>query len=265
MRLEATPRFRGGKGSQVLLLHAAWTSWRIWTPILEQLAAERDVLAITMCGHFGGPAQPFNRENVEKQILGELDAAGFDRPHVVGNSIGAYLALELAKQGRFRSVVALAPKGKQTRAHGEALARKMIREHHFLRGSLPLIRMGIHIPAFRKSAMSALSAQGDRLPVPLCDHLLRAFAFTDAAHILKTNITEAGPIPHIGDASAIKCPVLFVRGDRDGLVERDEIARYRADIPHAELIELQNCGHSPQLDYPDLIAQEILRFTRQGK
>ena len=38
-----------------------------------------------------------------------MDEAGFETAHIVGNSLGGYLALQLAARGRARSVVALAP------------------------------------------------------------------------------------------------------------------------------------------------------------
>jgi pimeloyl-ACP methyl ester carboxylesterase len=41
----------------------------------------------------------------------DLDAAGFDTAHVVGNSLGGWIAFDLATRGRARSVVALAPAG----------------------------------------------------------------------------------------------------------------------------------------------------------
>ena len=40
-----------------------------------------------------------------------MDDAGFATAHLVGNSLGGYVALQLAARGRARSVVALAPAG----------------------------------------------------------------------------------------------------------------------------------------------------------
>jgi pimeloyl-ACP methyl ester carboxylesterase len=40
-----------------------------------------------------------------------MDEAGFETAHIAGNSLGGYLALQLAARGRARSVVALAPGG----------------------------------------------------------------------------------------------------------------------------------------------------------
>ena len=40
-----------------------------------------------------------------------LDEAGFERAHIAGNSLGGYVALQLAARGRAETVVALAPAG----------------------------------------------------------------------------------------------------------------------------------------------------------
>ena len=55
------------------------------------------------------------RGRIDESVLADeversLDAAGWDTPHVVGNSLGGYVALQLAARGR-ASVVALAPAG----------------------------------------------------------------------------------------------------------------------------------------------------------
>ena len=43
-----------------------------------------------------------------------MDAAGIARAHLVGNSLGGWIAAELAPRGRARSVVAISPAGLQT-------------------------------------------------------------------------------------------------------------------------------------------------------
>ena len=77
MRSETSVRYRSGQGRPLLLLHAGWTSWRIWTPVLERLNTVRDVLAPTMLGHLGGPAasrsHPPTLENILDQIISEID------------------------------------------------------------------------------------------------------------------------------------------------------------------------------------------------
>ena len=59
-------------------------------------------LAPTLAGHAGGP--PLDGE-VTDALLADgveraMDEAGFETAHVVGNSLGGYVALQLAERGR---------------------------------------------------------------------------------------------------------------------------------------------------------------------
>jgi pimeloyl-ACP methyl ester carboxylesterase len=81
-QLEATPFYRGGSGEPMLLLHAGWTSWRIWTPILEHLTLTYDVLALTLPGHMGGPelsqGEELTLETATSKLVESLEEFGFE-------------------------------------------------------------------------------------------------------------------------------------------------------------------------------------------
>src|ERR1700758_2644479 len=105
---------RGGSGEPLVLIHGFSGTWRVWEPIVPLLEPSHDVLATTLGGHVGGPQ--IAPGEVTVAMLADLlesamDDAGFDTAHVVGNSLGGWLALELGHRGRARSVVALAPAG----------------------------------------------------------------------------------------------------------------------------------------------------------
>src|SRR3954469_20102024 len=108
-----TPSHRGGSGSPLLLLHGFTDTWRTWDLVLPALERAHDVLAVTLAGHAGGP--PIAGEIDETAVLDAvelaLDEAGWETAHVVGNSLGGYVALQLAARGRAKTVVALAPAG----------------------------------------------------------------------------------------------------------------------------------------------------------
>src|SRR3954449_11488047 len=97
----------------MLLLHGFTATWRAWDLVMPALERRHDVLAPTLPGHAGGP--PLDGDVGAEAILDAveraMDDAGFATAHVVGNSLGGYIALRLAARGRARSVVALAPAG----------------------------------------------------------------------------------------------------------------------------------------------------------
>src|SRR5436189_61544 len=81
-------------------LRALGTDRRMWDPVLDRLAAERDVIAVDMPG-FGGsaPIDPATPSDLARAVAAHLAALGVERPHVAGNSLGGWVALELALTG----------------------------------------------------------------------------------------------------------------------------------------------------------------------
>ena len=108
-----TASHRGGAGSPLVCLHGFTDTWRSWDLILPRLERDHDVLAPTLPGHAGGP--PLDGEVTDALIPDAIeramDEAGFETAHIVGNSLGGFVALQLAARGRADSVVALAPAG----------------------------------------------------------------------------------------------------------------------------------------------------------
>jgi pimeloyl-ACP methyl ester carboxylesterase len=104
-----------GTGAPLLLIHGTGSSLRVWDPVVYLLAARRTVIAVDLPGFgfsppmtSGPPPTPAGYARVLADLLREL---GYDSAHVAGNSVGGWTALEVAKLGVARSVVALAPAG----------------------------------------------------------------------------------------------------------------------------------------------------------
>jgi len=108
-----TAAHRGGAGPPLVLLHGFTDTWRTWELVLPALERERDVLALTLPGHAGGPPlpDPVTGDAAVDAVERAMDAAGFGTAAVAGNSLGGYVALQLAARGRASAVTALAPAG----------------------------------------------------------------------------------------------------------------------------------------------------------
>jgi len=108
-----TPAHRGGSGEPLVCLHGFMETWRSWELVLPALEREHDVLAPTLPGHAGGAplAGAISDAVFPDAVERAMDEAGFETAHIVGNSLGGFVALQLAERGRARSVVALAPAG----------------------------------------------------------------------------------------------------------------------------------------------------------
>src|SRR6202040_1034497 len=104
-----------GSGEAMLLLHPFMMSQYVWTKVAPRIAetGRYEVFAPTMPGHNGGPKAkwfldtPTLADHVEQQ----MDALGWPAAHIVGNSLGGWVAFELERRGRARTLTAIAPAG----------------------------------------------------------------------------------------------------------------------------------------------------------
>jgi pimeloyl-ACP methyl ester carboxylesterase len=259
-----TASHRGGSGPPLVLLHGFTDTWRTWELILPALERRHDVLAPTLAGHAGGPPLPDDvRESVFLDAIERaMDEAGFATAHLVGNSLGGYLALLLAARGRAESVVALAPAGGWARA--DASYRRTMA--HFPRMQRNLAAAAPHAGAIvatdegRRQATLYTTVNYEHIPPELLAHqMLGAARCTAVTPLTELALREGWTV----DAARIECPVRIVWGMQDRLVPWPSAAeRYRRDwLPHADWVELDGVGHCPQLDVPLETAQLILGFV----
>jgi pimeloyl-ACP methyl ester carboxylesterase len=194
-----------------------------------------------------------------------MDEAGFQDAHIVGNSLGAYLALALAARGRARSVVALAPAGGWAQSDprfGDAL-RYFVLIRELLAEAAPRADEIVSTREGMRRATEVMVTNFEHIPPELIAHSMRAAAACDATLPYVELARRRGW--HV-DAERIACPVLVAWGTADGLLEwPTAAARYRDEwLPDAEWVILDGVGHCPQLDVPGATADLVLDFTRRA-
>jgi pimeloyl-ACP methyl ester carboxylesterase len=257
-----TALHRGGSGSPLLCLHGILDTWRTWELVLPTLERRHEVIAPTLPGHAGGPPLPAPPSTARVVDLLEelLDDAGWETAHLVGNSLGGYLALRLAERGRARSVVALAPGGGW--AERDESHRAMLAGHLEVQRAL---RENVPPAAFvgtdegRRRATRLISVAYEHIPDELLLHLLRGIVECHGAEALVAIALEEG---WKVDPELIACPVRFVWGSQDALLAWPSAAeRYRETFPHADWVVLDEVGHAPQLDRPLETSELILGWT----
>ncbi|WP_433667707.1 alpha/beta fold hydrolase [Nocardia sp. CA-136227] len=253
---------RGGSGEPLVLLHAGGASPRLWEPVLPRLTAYRDVLAPALLGNLGGRqlnSGPLSARAIADDAERDLDAAGFGVVDVVGNSLGGFAALELARRGRVRNLVAISPMGMQTSEKAEKLIRVLVRGHRVAVPAKPLVMPALAVPVVRQRLLYTVLGvvHGERVPTALARHLFHALTSCDVPAAFAA--IEAADL-RIRDVGEITTRTLLIRGTRDPIATRDQIDGYSAGLPNASLLELPGLGHCPQLEDPERVAAEILRF-----
>lgn len=257
--------FRDGRGEPLVLLHGLLQSWHNWSPVLDPLTAERDVLAPTHLGHVGSPPFPGGQRPTvagwTDAVEAELNAVSFDRPDIVGHSLGGWVAMELAKRGRVRSIVAISPAGQYTDEEIGRIDRLMRRSNRMARWLLPLGRRVVRTAIGRKALLADSCVDPRRIPPEDAERLVTNIAkCPNPKGIIGALKDEAGMAVRFKGGERVRCPVLIVLPDGDRFFTRSHAERYAEELPEATIEVLPDCGHSAMFDHPELVSSKILSF-----
>ena len=252
---------RSGSGRKLLLIHGLGGSQRSWDPIVGSLAAEREVIAIDLPGHGSIPPGTYCLNfwclvGSVQRFITESGLAGVD---LVGSSMGARIALELARRGSGGDVVALDPGGfwrGWERSYFKVTIGASVRLLRALRPALPALSRN---PASRTALLAQLSARPWALDPDLVATELKSFAATSTFDALVGDLAH-GPEQE-GPAAAPENRITIGWGRQDRLCLTGQAARAKAAFPTAELHWFNQCGHFPMWDQPAETIRLILART----
>ena len=245
-----------GSGRPLILLHGIGMSHTVWKPVMPFLKNERRVIAFDTAG-FG--ATPPLEKGIIPTVANLVDALerclkelGLDTPvDIAGNSLGGRMALEAAKRGLARSVVAISPPG-LWKEHESARVK-----HTFfgIRGA------GRIFPRATRAALRNRVLRGLMLAVPISlgsgrmpaedavgaiDDLVSAPGFEATFYNLK---------PFTGGQS-ISIPITVAFGTRDWILPRS--AQRREELPpHTRWLRPKGWGHVPMWVDPEGVARLV--------
>ena len=252
---------RRGAGKPLLLIHGLGGHWQSWNPILDQLSASRELVLFDLPGHGASPAESDSGTfaglvgSVERMIARE----GFGAIDIVGSSMGARIALELARRGGTGAAVALDPGGfwqGWERAFFKTTIGASVKLLRALRTSLPAISRN---SALRSALLAQLSARPWRLDPTLVADELDSYAGTPTFDALVRDL-GSGPMQQ-GPAASDSGPVTIGWGRQDRLCLPRQARRALAAFPSARLAWFDRSGHFPHWDEPEAAAKMILSAT----
>jgi pimeloyl-ACP methyl ester carboxylesterase len=256
---------RRGAGAPLVLLHGIGGSRHAWDPVIPALAERFDVIAIDLPGH--GDSEPLPAEvepspaALAASVAGFLDALGVTAPHVAGNSLGGWIALELAELGPVASLTLLSPAG---------LWRD--KAPRYCRVSLRVIRW------LAKHATGALSGVGRyRLGRVLTLGQIYGRPARVDPDYARTAIRDMGTCPGFDatmraserrqytPGSTIDVPVTVAFGSRDFILLPRQ-SRHLDELPPGTRVEpLPGAGHVPMPDSSDAVAALITSATTHDR
>jgi pimeloyl-ACP methyl ester carboxylesterase len=270
---------RTGSGAPLVLVHGLGGERHVWAPVIDRIADRRDVVTVDLPGFgespplSGGGARTSPRlagspspagdgaqtsprlaaspssatdgaptpARLAEAVAGLLAELGLHRPHVAGNSLGGWVALELAKQGRAGAVTAIAPAG----LWPAPLPPKPYVMHNLARAVRPLVPALMASTAGRRLALGGTVAHPERIPPAAAVRMAEAYA-ASPGFVAVNDAMRAG---HLVGGEHIWVPVTVAWCEHDRLVSRPRVMPVRAHE-----VVLRGCGHVPMHDDPDAVA-----------
>jgi pimeloyl-ACP methyl ester carboxylesterase len=255
-----------GSGEPMLLLHPFMMSQNVWKSVAPMIAdtGRYEVFAPTMAGHNGGPKGPFFLSSgaLADDIERRLDALGWDTAHIVGNSLGGWVAFELERRGRARTLTGIAPAGGWrhfTPAKFEIVAK-------FLAGmpvwlfTLVARERTLKLPFTRYLAHLPVSATPDGLSDDDLRDIIDDVSHCPAYYQL---LIKSLTLPGLLEIAEGKAPTHLVICEKDRVLPHPRFTRHFTNyLPKdTQVTHLDGVGHIPMFEAPQRIADLIVEFT----
>jgi pimeloyl-ACP methyl ester carboxylesterase len=251
---------RRGSGPPLLLLHSLGGTITQWNPVIDLLAAEREVIAVDMPGFGGSPelareTEPTSR-NLAAAVLEFVDSLGLGaQPGAAGISLGAWVAIECGRQGGVNSVVGLCPAG----FWKEPLGPRGNGAHNAARLLGPLMPLLLRNEGMRRRALASNFRHPERISVADAVAIVRGYGgargYPRANHFMRSGV--------VGDLSDVPVPVTLAWAEHDTLV-RPRPLKEGVLPAGVRQVSLPGCGHVPTWDDPELVTWVILEGTAKA-
>lgn len=257
-----------GEGPSVLFIHGLSGSWQNWLENIPDLARDHRVVALDLPG-FGHSSMPRERitmtgyAGIVDELMGRL---GMEDAAVVGNSMGGFVALDLAlhhpeRVGRLVLVAAAGLSVEHMRNdRGMVALRRLERLITGYNGLIAARADGVSRRArLRRQVLRLVAAHPHLLPAPLVSEQLKASGkpgFLDAVEALTTYPIRAR-LPEVG------CPTLVIWGALDRLVPVADAELFVEGIPDARGVVYEDTGHVPMLERPERFNADLRAFLAE--
>jgi pimeloyl-ACP methyl ester carboxylesterase len=222
--------------------------------VLGLLEAHHEVIAVDLPGFGSSPAlrgELVTPAQLAAAVTALLDDLGHESAHTAGNSLGAWVALEVAAAGCALSVTGVCSAGLWSKVLGERPAG--LNPQALARLARPILPVLARTPALRQAALRGIMAHPERMPADAAVRTLRSYA-SAAGYAAANNGMRAARFDL--DAAALDVPVTLLWGEDDYVVRPP-----RRAPQGARTVMLPDCGHLAMWDQPELVAEAILQTS----
>ncbi len=245
----------------LVLIHGLGSASTIFKSIIPALSQSFRVITVDLPGHGKSSfknGQPMDPRSLGDSIFENIQAQfGLQSFHVAGNSLGGWIALEMAaaQPNRILSLTGLAPAGLWLKPAIERHPNEA-RSYYLAQTLRPFAKFGLRIKLFRKIGFESVSPKWAELSYETCFDAAQA-----VIHSPGYFPAWDGMLGKRFDALIPESlPVTILFGDSDNTLPPSHSQERSLAPAHSTWIEIKQCGHAPMWDHPDLIVKTIKQF-----
>lgn len=247
-----------GEGAPLILLHAFPLNHQMWQPQLAVLGHRYHILAFDYAGfgssywHPNTPADATHIDQVAQSIIDTLDEYQIETTAVAGLSMGGYLALALWRIAPHRiNRLALC----NTRAAADDQSTKSARS----RNAAIALEQGSEAIAelMLPRLLSEFTGNGVKRIVRDMAASASSRALANALLMMRERPDATDLLPHI------TVPTLVIGATHDPIIPSDESRAMADNIPHGQVVIIDEVGHLSNLERPDIFNAAIINWMQR--
>jgi pimeloyl-ACP methyl ester carboxylesterase len=251
---------RRGSGPPLVLVHGFSSSIYTWAEALPLLARQHDVIAVDLPGFGGSDIPPRFDSRASAEFLSRvMDGLAIRRASLAGNSLGG--ALSAVTAGR----------------HPERVDRLILLDSAAYNFSPedrpPLLRLAGRLPGWlmdsfpqrrlMRLGLKQVYFDDSKVTPEKVEEYLAPMARPGAQAAARRLLSEGDGFGLPGVLKTVRAPTLVIWGAEDAWIPVSDADRFVQDIPGARKVILERCGHVPQEERPQEVAQVMLSFLAQ--
>ena len=239
---------RQGTGEPTLYLHGAGFT-RLWLPFHEAMASAVDLIAPEHPG-YGETPMPEWLDGFEDLVIhydSFLEALELDTVHVIGYSLGGWIAAEFATfyPKRLRSLTLITPAGLRVEGHPVERFMAETPEEFWGRVFNDPTNLGHVLPNYED-----------------LDEVVHQYG--EAATVARLAWERQYNLALERRLKRVTAPSLVVRAEQDRLVPDEHAERYAELLPNSRIETVAGTGHAAPVEQPEKTAEVITSFIKEN-
>lgn len=245
-----------GSGEPLIFIAGFSSDHTVWDAIIDHFKQDWQVIVFDNRGAGSSTVTdgPYSIDQMADDVVGLCAGLGISNAHFVGNSMGGFILQSLAY--RYPHLV-------KSATIGNSAAQIKCGFHIYIQAQLELIKASAPMASLIKASFAWVFSyrfltQGDMFDMMLQLQLNNPNPFTIKGY--EGQFAALDAFDARDWLAKIRLPTLVLASDKD-LILPEAMGRYICEqIPNARWHCFEDCGHLPQIEYPEAYAEVIKSF-----